>query len=416
MIIIALLCSAFFSGMEIAFLSSNKLKIELDKKQGQRYAVIINRFLEKPETLLSTLLMGNNISLVLYGISFAATLDPLLRTWTSISPAALLIVDTVCSTVIVLFTAEFLPKALCRIHPQGTLRRFAWLIWVFYILFFPITKCVNVLSYSFLRMFGIKMQKHREHTFFDKSDLMMLANEVGGVEEEEQEHEHDLQIFQNALDFSEVLVRACMVPRKEMAAIESDASLEEIRQLFIETGFSRIPVFEASIDHIVGYVHSKDLFTAPKSIKEMMRPLNFVSENVRAQKLLASMTKHKESLAIVTDEFGGTSGMVTLEDLMEEIFGEIRDESDKEAPVEKQLSDQEFLFSARLSVKYLNRSYDLNIPESDEYETLAGYITYMHESLPKEQEILSLGPLLFTIVKTSPVRVETVQVRILEQK
>ena len=402
-IVIALVCSAFFSGMEIAFLSSNKLKIELDKKQGRRYAVIINRFVEKPGELLSTLLMGNSISLVLYGISFAATLDPLLRSWTSMAPPAILIIDTICSTTMVLFTAEFIPKALCRVHPNGSLMRFAWLIQFFYIILFPITKCINALSYAFLRLFGIKVQKRQEHLLFDKSDLMTLAND-------------DIQIFQNALDFSEVLVRACMVPRKEMAAIESEASFEAVQQLFIETGFSRIPVFQDSIDHIVGYIHSKDLFTGPKTIKEMLRPLSFVPEKLRAQKLLASMTKHKESLAIVTDEFGGTSGMVTLEDLIEEIFGEICDESDKEAPIEKQLSDIEFLFSARLSVKYLNRTYELNIPESDEYETLAGYITHVHEALPKEQEMLNLGNLSFTIVKTSPVRVETVQVRISDKK
>lgn len=412
----ALLFSAFFSGMEIAFFSSNKLKIELDRKQGRRYAVVISRFLERPGELLSTLLMGNNVAIVLYGISFAATLDPILMGFLMVSRTWTLVINVLVSTAIVLVTAEFLPKTLCRINPNGVLMRFTWLIWFFYVALFPITKFVNVASRIFLRMFGIKISKSKGHIPFDKTDLMALSDAVENMREEDDEHERDVHIFQNALDFSEVTVRACMVPRKEMKMMELNDSFDELLQLFVDTGFSRIPIYEDTVDHIVGYIHSKDLFERRKTIREMLRPLRFVPEALLAQKLLASMTKHKESLAIVTDEFGGTSGMVTLEDIIEEIFGEIRDESDKDAPTEKQISDNEYLFSARLEVKYLNKTYNLDIPESDAYETLAGYIIHLNENIPKEQEVLQLRNLECTIISTSPIRIETVNVKVLDEK
>jgi len=414
--LIALLFSAFFSGMEIAFLSCNKLKIELDKKQGKHYAVAINRFFEKPGELLATLLMGNNVATVLYGISFAMVLDPILKKYLFVSTSGALVINILISTIVVMFTADFLPKTLCRINPNNVLLRFTWLISLFYFILFPITKFVNLLSHTFLRMFGIKIAKQPEYTYFNKTDLIALSDVVENMQEEDHKHEHDMVIFQNALDFSEVTVRACMVPRKEMKAIELNESYETLLQLFVETGFSRIPIFEESIDNIVGYVHSKDLFEGHKTIQEMLRPLRFVSEGTRAQKLLADMTKQKESLAIVTDDFGGTSGMVTLEDLIEEIFGEISDESDKEALIEKQISEHEFVFSARLEVRYINKVYDLGIPESDDYETLAGYIIYMNEAIPSEQETLQFGELFFTIVKTSPSRIETVEVKRLDKK
>ena len=390
--------------------------IELDRKQGKRYAIVISRFFEKPGELLSTLLMGNNVAIVLYGIAFAATLDPFIMKVLTVSRSWTLVINILFSTLVVLTTAEFLPKTLCRINPNGVLIRFTWLISFFYVVLYPITKFVNLFSIIVLRMFGIKIAKQRKHIHFNKTDLMALSDAVENMQEEDDEHERDMDIFQNALDFSEVTVRACMVPRKEMQMIEITDSFEELLQLFVGTGFSRIPVFEESVDHIVGYVHSKDLFEERKTIREMLRPLRFVPESFKAQKLLAVMTKHKESLAIVTDEFGGTSGMVTLEDIIEEIFGEIRDESDKEALVEEQLSENEFLFSARLEVKYLNKTYNLNIPESDDYETLAGYIINRNEDIPKEQEVLHLGHLECTIISTSPARIETVNVKLNDEK
>ena len=409
---ISLLFSAFFSGMEIAFLSCNKLKVELDKEHGKYYAKIISHFFEKPGELLATLLMGNNVAIVLYGISFAAVLHPILRAYIMESMTGVLILNMFISTTIVLVTAEFLPKTLCRINPNGVLLRFTWLLSLFYVVLFPLTKFVDMLSYLFLKLFGIKMTRHREHPVFGKADLMVLSNEVENMQKEEDE----LFMFRNALDFAKVTVRACMIPRNEMKVIELNDSFEELMNLFVETGFSRIPIFEDSVDHIVGYVHSKDLFVGRKTIREMLRSLRFIPEDFSAQKLLAAMTKNKESLAVVVDEFGGTSGMVTLEDLIEEIFGEIRDESDKEAPEEQQLSRNEFVFSARLEIRYLNKSYNLNIPESDAYETLAGYITCLNEAIPQEQEVLQFKNIKFTILTTSPTRIETVKVTMLDEK
>ncbi|MCL2727179.1 MAG: hemolysin family protein [Bacteroidales bacterium] len=414
--LISLLFSAFFSGMEIAFLSCNKLKVEVDKKQGKYYARVISRFFEKPGELLATLLMGNNVSLVIYGISFASVLSPILLKYVVASMTGALMINILISTTIVLITADFLPKVLCRINPNGVLLRFTWLLSLFYVILFPLAKFANMLSFFFLRLFGIKATKHRERVLFNKSDLMVLSDEVENMQEEETEHGNEVHIFRNALDFSEVTVRACMIPRNEMKVIELDDSFDDLMNLFIETGFSRIPVFEHSVDHIVGYVHSKDLFVGKKTIREMLRPLRFVPEDYRAQKLLAFMTKNKKSLAVVVDEYGGTSGMVTLEDLIEEIFGEIRDESDKEAPVEEQLSEHEFIFSARLDIRYLNKTYDLNIPESEAYETLAGYITHLNEAIPKELEKLQFENIMFTIISTSPTRIETVNVRLLDEK
>lgn len=397
-------------------MSSNKLKVELDRKQGKYYAKIISRFFERPGELLSTLLMGNNVALVLYGISFAAFFDPILAEIVMVSRTWALVINILISTFIVLITAEFLPKTLCRINPNGVLMRFTWLISLFYVVLYPVTKCINFLSRLFLLMFGLKISRQGEHLRFNKTDLIALSDVVENMQEEDDEHERDMDIFQNALDFSEVTVRECMVPRNEMKVIDLNDSFDDLLQLFVKTGFSRIPVFKDSIDHIVGYVHSKDLFERKKNIREVLRPLRFVPEEFRAQKLLAAMIKHKESLAIVTDEFEGTSGMVTLEDVIEEIFGEIRDESDKDAPVEKQLSEGEFLFSARLEVRYLNKTYPLNIPESDDYETLAGYIIFMNEAIPDEQEVFVFGNLEFCIVSTSPARIETVKVKLLDEK
>ena len=414
--LISLCFCAFFSGMEIAFLSCNKLKVELDKKQGRYYAKVISRFYEKPGELLGALLMGNNIAIVVYGISFASVLNPILLHYVVASMSWALLINMLVSTTIVLVTADFLPKTLCRINPNGVLLRFTWLMSLFYYILFPLAKFVNLLSHLFLKLFGIKMTKRREYPLFNKTDLMELSNEVENMQEAEDEHGHEVDIFRNALEFSEVTVRACMVPRKEMKVIELNDSLEELVSLFVDTGFSRIPVYEHSVDHIIGYIHSKDLFTGRKTIQELLRPLRFVEEDFRAQKLLAAMTKNRESLAVVVDEYGGTSGMVTLEDLIEEIFGEIRDESDKEAPIEQQLGENEFVFSARLELRYLNKSYDLHIPESDAYETLAGYITHINESIPQEGEILQFDNIQYTIASTSPTRIETVNVKLLDEK
>ncbi len=412
--IIALFFSAFFSGYEIAFFSSNKLRIELDRKQGRRYATVMNRFLQKPEKLVSSLLMGNNVAIVIYGISVAKILDPLIERYITSSLGGILAVETVIATLIVLVTAEFLPKALSRLNPNGVFSSLYWLFIVFYYLLYPLTLITNYISGLVIRAIGFKEEKDSsQKESFNKSDLLYLSNEVSADPEQENEPSSEMVIFQNALNFSEVKIRECMIPRTEVTAIDVEASVKELLELFVESGYSRIMVYRDNIDNIIGYVHSKDLFKDnKKTIGELLRPVNYISEEMSAQNLLAYLTKNRKSVAVVRDEYGGTGGIVTLEDLIEEIFGDISDELDKEEFTEKKISDNEYVFSARLEVKELNRKYDIDLPESDEYETLAGLIIYCNENIPSEKETLRIGKFTFTILKTTSNRIETVSLKI----
>lgn len=411
--IIALFFSAFFSGYEIAFFSSNKLRIELDRKQGRRYATVMNRFLQKPEKLVSSLLMGNNVAIVIYGISVAKILDPLIERYITSSLGGILAVETVIATLIVLVTAEFLPKALSRLNPNGVFSSLYWLFIVFYYLLYPLTLITNHISGLVIRSIGFKEEDSSQKESFNKSDLLYLSNEVSADSEQENEPSSEMVIFQNALNFSEVKIRECMIPRTEVTAIDVEASVKELLELFVESGYSRIMVYRDNIDNIIGYVHSKDLFKDnKKTIGELLRPVNYISEEMSAQNLLAYLTKNRKSVAVVRDEYGGTGGIVTLEDLIEEIFGDISDELDKEEFTEKKISDNEYVFSARLEVKELNRKYDIDLPESDEYETLAGLIIYCNENIPSEKETLRIGKFTFTILKTTSNRIETVSLKI----
>lgn len=412
--IIALFFSAFFSGYEIAFFSSNKLRIELDRKQGRRYATVMNRFLQKPEKLVSSLLMGNNVAIVIYGISVAKILDPLIERYITSSLGGILAVETVIATLIVLVTAEFLPKALSRLNPNGVFSSLYWLFIVFYYLLYPLTLITNHISGLVIRAIGFKEEEDSsQKESFNKSDLLYLSNEVSADPEQENEPSSEMVIFQNALNFSEVKIRECMIPRTEVTAIDVEAGVKELLDLFVESGYSRIMVYRDNIDNIIGYVHSKDLFKDnKKTIGELLRPVNYISEEMSAQNLLAYLTKNRKSVAVVRDEYGGTGGIVTLEDLIEEIFGDISDELDKEEFTEKKISDNEYVFSARLEVKELNRKYDIDLPESDEYETLAGLIIYCNENIPSEKETLRIGKFTFTILKTTSNRIETVSLKI----
>lgn len=412
--IIALFFSAFFSGYEIAFFSSNKLRIELDRKQGRRYATVMNRFLQKPEKLVSSLLMGNNVAIVIYGISVAKILDPLIERYITSSLGGILAVETVIATLIVLVTAEFLPKALSRLNPNGVFSSLYWLFIVFYYLLYPLTLITNHISGLVIRAIGFKEEEDSsQKESFNKSDLLYLSNEVSADPEQENEPSSEMVIFQNALNFSEVKIRECMIPRTEVTAIDVEAGVKELLDLFVESGYSRIMVYRDNIDNIIGYVHSKDLFKDnKKTIGELLRPVNYISEEMSAQNLLAYLTKNRKSVAVVKDEYGGTGGIVTLEDLIEEIFGDISDELDKEEFTEKKIADNEYVFSARLEVKELNRKYDIDLPESDEYETLAGLIIYCNENIPSEKEMLRIGKFTFTILKTTSNRIETVSLKI----
>ena len=409
-IIVSVLFSAFFSGMEMAFLSSNKLRIELDIKQGKLYTRPITLFLKHPTDYISTMLMGNNVVLVIYGIAMAKFCDPLIIRYITSSGGWILLIETILSTLVILITAEFLPKMLCRLNPNGVLETFSWIALIFYVLLYPITKFVAFLSISVLHVFGRKISiNKRQKASFNKTDLMHLSNEMSGIREEE--NEHDIEIFQNALNFSDICIRECMVPRTEIVAVEENDGIEKLKDCLINTGFSRILIYRETIDNIIGYVHTKDLF-APKtvlSISEILRPVDYTQETMPAKKLLTSFIKQKKALSVVIDEFGGTSGIVTMEDIIEEIFGEINDEHDKSNLVDEKISDTEYEFSGRIEVKYINKTYDLDIPESDEYETLAGYIIFCNESIPEQGEILQFENFHFLILETSDTKIERVR-------
>ncbi|MEF9931486.1 MAG: hemolysin family protein, partial [Bacteroidales bacterium] len=309
--ILALLFSAAFSAYEIAFFSSNKLKIELDRKQGKKYALVMNRFIQHPEELISCLLMGNNVAIVIYGISIAKILNPIIEQHITTLLGAILAIETFIATIIVLVTAEFLPKALSRLNPNGLFSSLYWLILFFYYILYPLTYITNIISKWMIgRWPGFKGAKEVKGTLFDKSDLMHLSNEVSGAQEQENEHMHDILIFQNALNFSSVKLKECMVPRTEIAAIDMEDNIEELTKLFVESGFSRLMVYRDNIDNIIGYIHSKDLFKSDKkTVSELLRSVNYVPQEMSAQALLAFFTKNRKSVAVVRDEYGGTGGI-----------------------------------------------------------------------------------------------------------
>ncbi|MDR1349105.1 MAG: hemolysin family protein [Prevotellaceae bacterium] len=405
-ILISLLLSAFFSGMEIAFVSSNKLRLELDKKQGKFYTKITDIFMRNSSDYISTMLVGNNIVLVIYGIAFAGIIDNPIRTiLATTSDTLVLIVQTIISTFIVLITAEFLPKSLCKINPNGVLKAFAVPIFALYIILYPVSIFTSWLARMILRMFGKKIKTGVKKTVFNRSDLFKLTTEVESVE---QNNENDILIFRNALDFPEVKVRECMIPRTEIEAIEENDLFENLKQKFIKSGYTRIPVYRNTIDDITGYVNSKDLFKTDINLTSIIRPIRFVPETMQAEKLLKNFIKEHQSLAVVVDEFGGTSGLVSIEDILEEILGEIDDEHDTDEMIEKKIDNNIFVFSGRLEVEHLNANYDLKIPESEQYETLAGYILHENENIPHQKEIIKISDFKIKILRMSGSRIDLV--------
>ncbi len=410
-LVIMLLLCALFSGMEIAFVSSNKLRIELDRKQGQFPARIVAAFTHNPEQYLATMLVGNNIALVVYGLLMAILLEPAILHFTH-SEATLLVVQTLLSTLLILIVAEFLPKALFRLNPNTFLNLFAIPVMFFYLLLYPITRLTILLAnWALKTFFRTNIQERRKINVFGKIDLDNLVNEAQQMNQQF-ENESEIKIFQNALDFSSVRIRDCMIPRTEIEAVNVHTSLDELQERFIETGYSKILVYDGAIDNIVGYISSKDLFKNPAGIEErLVKPL-IVPETMSAQKLLKMLMYEHKSIAVVVDEFGGTSGLITIEDILEEIFGEIEDEHDTIDLVDKQLSENEFLFSGRMEIEVINEKYGIGLPESDAYETLAGFILAHYQNLPKQNEKVVIDPFTFRILKVSHTRVELVRLSI----
>lgn len=410
-ILLTILTSAFFSGLEIAFITSNKLRIELESKQGNFSARILAYFSKYPSRYLGTMLLGNNISLVIFGIYMDEALVPVIGHYTS-SRALILLVSTFLSTMLILVTAEYLPKNIFRLNPNRALNLFAFPLTIVYGLLYPIVLVTIGLSEFILKkIFRVKIE--HEATVFTMIDLDNYVREGNSsTNEKKADIDHEIQIFQNALDFSSVKARECMVPRTEIIAVNINESIDSLRQKFIQTRLSKILVYADTIDNIIGYVYSKELFKRPESIKRILLPVSIVPESMPASEVLTVFIRQHKSIAVVVDEYGGTSGMLTMEDVMEEIFGEIEDEHDKEELIEKQVSDTEYLFSARLETDYINHKYGLELPILDNFETLSGLIMHYNESIPHINEQIEIGNFQFTIVAVTRTRIETVNLKL----
>lgn len=410
-----MLFSAFFSGLEIAFVSSNKLRLELDKKQGNTGAKIISFLSTNPGQYITTMLVGNNAALVIYGYLMALELNPVLISLGVSSELAILIIQTIISTLIILVVAEFLPKTVFRVNPNKSLNIFSIPLLIVYLILYPISKITMTISSFILRfVFKAEVDKKEKLMVFSAIDLDNIIEQSIDDNQAEDEIEHDVKLFQNALDFSKVKLRECIIPRNEITALEINSSVKKLRETFIETGFSKILIYKENIDNIIGYAQSKDLFDKPESIKSMLKKLIIVPETMSANRLFNAFMKQRKSMALVVDEFGGTSGIVTTEDIMEEIFGEIEDEHDSSDLKEQQISETEFVFSGRVEIDYINNKYGLNIPEDQEFETLAGYILHYHEEIPEENEVILLDNYEFSILEIVSPKIELVKMKILK--
>jgi len=414
-IIITLVASAFFSGMEIAFVSSDKLRLELDKTKNFFNAKIISKFNSSPGQYIATMLVGNNIALVVYSLAFAEVLNRYMA-GNIIDETSRLFIQTLISTLIILIMGEFLPKAIFRINPNLALNALSVPVAFFYFLFYPLTRMAIMMAKFLLKhLFNADIGPKQEQRVFGKIDL---NNFIGEVEHYSGETKHEIdseiKLFKNALDFSKVRVRDCMVQRPDMELLEDTADINLLRQKFIETGFSKILIYKDQIDNIIGYVHSSDLFNHPDSIKSCLRKVSFVPETMEAKKLLTSLLHEHKSTAIVVDEFGGMAGMITTEDILEEIFGEIEDEHDKPDIISKKISDNHYIISGRLEIETINELFDLDLKTDSSYETIAGYILYHHASFPKTNSILLIGKYEFKILRSTKTTIELVEMKLVE--
>lgn len=413
-ILITMILSAFFSGMEIAFVSSNRMLAQMDKEKMGISKRFLSLFFNNPNSFVSTMLVGNNIVLVVYGILIARLFDQTI--FSGMDAAFTVPADTVLSTLIILFTGEFLPKTLFQSNPNRLMRVFAFPAYLFYVILWPISRFATFLSGLILRLFRVRIPKDAISGGFSKVDLDYLIQSSIDNARSNEEIENEVKIFHNALDFPDTKVRDCMVPRTEINSVDiNTCTLDELRQKFIESGNSKIIVYTEDIDHIKGYIHSSELFKNPSSWKDGIRSMPFVPETMPAQKLMQILLQQKKSLGVVVDEFGGTSGIVSLEDIVEEIFGEIEDEHDSLKYVAKQTNEDEYLLSARLEIDKVNEMFSLDLPESEEYMTLGGLILNAYRSFPKLNEIIKIGKFEFKIIKIATAKIELVQLKVLPE-
>lgn len=411
-ILLSLGFSAFFSGVEIAFLSANKLKIELDNQQGLLTAKILSFFHKNPSRFIGAMLVGNNIALVIYGILMGEVITNGIVNFAPFiqGEGLILFIQTIISTVIILIAAEFLPKAIFRINPNFVLNVLAIpLLVVYFMLFLPMIITVGVSEFLLKTVFRIKLPK--AELAFGRVDLDHYVKEMAIGSKEKDTVDHEIQIFQNALDFGKVKARDCMVPRTDIVALEMSSSIDTLTNKFIETGLSKILIYRESIDNIIGYAHSYDLFRKPEELKNTLMPLSIVPETMTANEVMELLIKQKRSAAVVMDEFGGTAGMITVEDIIEEIFGDIEDEHDGDEWVEKQLADDEYLFSGRLEIDQINEKYNLGLQESDEYDTLAGWVIAHTENIPEVNSKIVIEPFVVNVVKATENRIDEIRLK-----
>ena len=414
-LLIVMAFSAFFSGMEIAFVSIDKLRFEMDRKSsiGSR---IISMFIKRPNNFISTMLVGNNIALVIYGILMAFIIERNILSGVVQNEFLKVLIQTIISTFIILVTGEFLPKALFKINPNSVLNLFAFPLLICYVVLYPISWFATNLSYLLLKVFGVKINKEVSANAFTKVDLDYFVQ--SGIESTEDEETLDTEVkmFQNALDFSTVRIRDCIVPRTEVVAVDKNTSLEDLKSLFVESGISKIIVYEDTIDNVIGYIHSSEMFrNKDGNWQDSIYDIPIVPETMAAHKLMELFMQQKKSIAVVVDEFGGTAGIVTLEDLVEEIFGDIEDEHDTTHHISKELGENEFILSGRLEIEKVNEMYDLDLPESDDYMTIGGLILDYYQSFPKIHQVIVVDERFeFKIIKVTATKIELVKLKILE--
>lgn len=409
-ILITMLFSAFFSGMEIAFVSSNRMLAELDLDRDTFASKPLEVFYQHPNNFVSTMLVGNNIALVIYGILFARLFDSTI--FAAFEPGMRVTLDTILSTVVVLFTGEFLPKTIFKSNPNYLLKFFAYPALLCYIILWPISRFATMLSRLVLWCAGVKVEHGQHDDAFSRVELDHLVQTSIDNADDKDKVETEVKIFQNALDFTDTKVRDCMVPRTEITAVDINCPPEELLQKFIESGKSKVIVYEDDIDHIVGYIHSSEMFRSPSEWRSHLREMPFVPETMAAQRMMQMLLQQKKSIGVVIDEFGGTSGIVCLEDIVEEIFGEIEDEHDNSKYVAKQLSDNEYILSARLEIEKVNEMFELSLPESDDYMTISGLILHEYQNFPKLNEEVKIPPFTFKIVKNTATKIELVRLKV----
>ena len=413
-IIIVVIFSAFFSGMEIAFVASNRFRMEIDINNNTITSRILDRFYRNSNNYISSMLVGNNIVLVIYGILMANLLNHTILATLNDTPSAQLTLQTIISTIVIIITGEFIPKTLFRIDPNSTVKSLAIPAFLFYVILYPLAQFTTWISCQILRMFNVKINKETRDTTFSKMELThLIQSSIENAKDDEETIDNDVKIFQNALDFSEIKVRDCVVPRTEICAVDVTTKLEELKKQFIESGHSKIIVYKDNIDNIIGYIHSSELFRNARQWQKQICRMPIVPETLSAQKLMHKLMQEKKTLAAVVDEFGGTLGIISFEDLLEEIIGEIEDEHDNTTYEAKKIGENEYKLSGRLEIERINELFDLELPESDDYQTIGGMILSYHQSFPKVNETITIDKFQFKIQKTRSTRIEEVTLKII---